>query len=95
MIKAPNIPLEDIPLICALLETMSVKDVAEKWEVYSDSLSHFLRRHNLNTHRIRHEFRVKFIKANPTVDDYELAEVFNCAKETARALKFKIKTGEL
>ena len=84
MIKGPNIPRSDIPLIKALLETMQLKEVAEKWEVGHDSLSHFLKRHGLTVHGIRKEFRVKFIKANPNMKTRELANVFNCVVPTAR-----------
>ena len=93
--KAQNIPIEDIPLITELVKTMSLTEVAEKWEVYSDSLSRFIRRHKLSVHEIRRDFRVKFIKDNPGVDNYELGQIFNCAEYTARELKFKIKTGAL
>ena len=56
-----RIPVEDLPLITELLQTLSLSEVAEKWGVRYDSLGNFLTRNNTSFRKIIADYRKPII----------------------------------
>lgn len=86
MSKGRNIPKSDIPQMVRLLQTLSVAEVAAEWGTTPTSMSTFIRRFGYSVARIKYDFRVKYIKDNPTLSIKEFADIFKCNMGTVRVL---------
>lgn len=82
---------EDIHLITKLLETLTINDIAEKWDVKFHDVALFMRRNNLSSVRIRREKRIHDIMRHPGKTAFELSILLDCDKntitDTLRAMK--------
>jgi hypothetical protein len=60
---------EDLPLITELLETLSITDVCDKWEVKSCALNRFLYRNGTCYKDILSNYRIKIMKAGVDIGE--------------------------
>ena len=83
----PRIPLEDLPLLQELAKTLSVAEMADKWDVGTQAITNFLKRHGKPANRIKLEYRIQFIKDHPDWTAYDFAAEFNIATSSVWRIK--------
>ena len=90
----PNIPKGDLLLIVELAKTLSVHEIAKKWEVGARSIGRYLERHGYTIEGIKRKHRLDFISSNPAMTTEELATGAGCKEsEALRLMKLIELTG--
>lgn len=86
MAKIPKIPAEDLHLITELLKTLSIVEVAEKWEVSIGEIRYFLRANDISLPILRKSFRMGVLSAlSGRVNVYDLMEDLNMCQSSLRS----------
>lgn len=73
-----SIPDEDAPLIDELLKTLTIPEIAVKWEVDAKTVKLFMKRHNISSARAKKRYRIEYINSNPRESIDEIAKHLNC-----------------
>jgi hypothetical protein len=84
---------DDKALIFELLKTLPAYEVAVKFEISSPTLTRCLKDWGTSAPKIKRDYRVEVIKANPNKTKYELADMLNCGHRTIYELKRDIEQG--
>lgn len=85
-----KIPCEDLPNIAELLETLTIDEIAEKWDVTVNEMFNFMKANNLSAIDIKFDYRVKAIKENSMMNNFELSILIGCSESTVRNTKLKM-----
>ena len=87
----PKIPKEDLHLIVELAETLTLREIAKKWEVAHESMGNYLKRHGYKLSDIKNKYRIAFVLANPKMKIKELAEGMGCSNNVVAEAKRRAK----
>jgi len=87
----PKIPREDLHLIVELAETLTIREIAKKWEVAHESMGKYLKRHGHKLSDIKNKYRIAFVLANPKMKIKELAVGMGCSKNVVAEAKRRAK----
>ena len=76
----PNIPKEDLHWMVELAKTLTMQEIAAKWDVGAGPMGRFLKRHGYTAGKIKIKHRIDFILSNPTMTIKEIAAGIGCQK---------------
>lgn len=81
MMNTP-IPIEDLYLVQELAKTLTVIEIAEKWESNKHIVSAFLKRHGKSASQIKLDYRIEFIKSHTHWGVYDFALEFDISPQS-------------